>query len=97
MNSLIHTLLYAAATDPDGDAVTLTWYHYPLGDSYAEPKDADKNPVPVELAVSEDGAEASFTVPADAKSGDTLHVILEAIDAGGTNPRAYQRVIVTVA
>ncbi len=89
--------LHAAATDPDGDAVTLSWYHYPLGDSYEEAKDGDKNPVPVELAVSESGEEASFTVPADAKSGDTLHVILEAIDNGGTNPRAYQRVIVTVA
>ena len=43
------------------------------------------------------GETAEFTVPADAKVGDTLHVILEGVDAGGTNPRAYKRVIVTVA
>lgn len=88
--------LHATAADPDGDAVTLLWYHYPLGDSYTEPKGSDKNPLPIEITVSEDGAEARFTVPEDAKAGDTLHIILEAIDSGGTNPRAYQRVIVTV-
>ena len=88
--------LHALAQDPDGDAVTLCWYHYPLGDSYEEPKGSDKNPVPVEIAVSEDGGEAVFTVPADAQPGDTLHLLLEGIDNGGTNPRAYQRVIVTV-
>ena len=89
--------LHAEATDPDGDAVTFLWYHYPLGDTYEEAKDADKNPVPVEVTVSgENGEAAEFTVPADAKSGDTLHIILEGVDAGGTNPRAYQRVIVSV-
>ena len=90
--------MHASATDPDGDDVTFLWYHYPLGDTYEEKKDGDKNPIPVEIAVSgENGETAEFTVPADAKSGDTLHVILEGIDAGGTNPRAYQRVIITVA
>ena len=89
--------LHAEASDPDGDDVSFLWYHYPLGDTYEEVKDADKNPVPVELTVSGDnGGIAEFIVPSDAKSGDTLHVILEGIDAGGTNPRAYQRVIVTV-
>lgn len=89
--------LHAAAADPDGDAVTLCWYHYPLGDSYKEKNDKSKNPIPLELRVSDDGTEASFTVPEDAKQGDTLHVIVEGVDNGGTNPRAYQRVIVTVA
>ncbi len=89
--------LHAEASDPDGDDVSFLWYHYPLGDTYEEAKDADKNLVPVELTVSGDNGEiAEFIVPSDAKSGDTLHVILEGIDAGGTNPRAYQRVIVTV-
>ena len=32
----------------------------------------------------------------DAKSGDTIHIILECVDGGGTNPIAYQRVIITV-
>ena len=90
--------LHAQAADPDGDEVTFLWYHYPLGDTYEEEKDGDKNLIPIEVAVSgENGETAEFTVPADAKVGDTLHVILEGVDAGGTNPRAYQRVIVTVA
>ena len=71
--------------------------HYPLGDTYEEAKDSNKNPIPVELTVSgPDGETAEFTVPADAKPGDTLHIILEGIDAGGTSPRAYQRIILNV-
>jgi hypothetical protein len=90
-------ILHAEATDPDGDAVSFLWYHYPLGDSYVEEQDADKSLIPVEITVSgENGEIAEFIVPSDAESGETLHIILEGIDAGGTNPRAYQRVIITV-
>lgn len=89
--------LHAEASDPDGDDVTLRWYHYPLGDSYEEAVDDDKNPIAIELNVSGDGSEVSFTVPEDAQSGDSVHIILEGVDAGGTNPVAYQRVIVIVA
>ena len=90
--------LHAQAADPDGEEVTFLWYHYPIGDTYEEKKDGDKNLIPIEVSVSgENGETAEFAVPADAKVGDTLHVILEGVDAGGTNPRAYQRVIVTVA
>ncbi len=38
----------------------------------------------------------SFTVPKDAKSGDTIHIILEVQDNGAHNLKSYQRVIVTV-
>jgi len=38
----------------------------------------------------------SFTVPADAKSGDTLHMILEVQDDGNYNMKCYKRVIITV-
>ncbi len=38
----------------------------------------------------------SFTVPNDAKSGDTIHIILEVQDNGAHNLKSYQRVIVTV-
>ena len=87
--------LHAEASDPDGDAVMLNWIHYPLGDTYEEEKDGDKNPVAIQVRAAEDGS-ASFTVPDDAKPGDTIHIILEGVDQGGTHPRAYQRVIVTV-
>ena len=88
--------LHATAEDPDGDSVSYRWYHYPIGDTYEEATDSDKLPIAIPVTVSEDGTEASFTVPEDAKSGDTVHVILECVDGGGTNPIAYQRVIVTV-
>ena len=89
--------LHASAEDPDGDSVTFRWYHYPLGDTYEEKKDDDKNPVPVDVTVSGDAGEtAELTIPEDAKAGDTVHVILECVDGGGTNPVAYQRVIITV-
>lgn len=90
--------LHAKAVDPDGDSVTFRWYHYPLGDSYEEQKDGNKNPIPIEVTVSgEMGETAQWQVPAAAKAGDTIHIILEAVDGGGTNPIAYQRIILTVA
>lgn len=51
----------------------------------------------IEVTTSGENQEtATFTVPEDAKSGDTIHIIMEGVDGGGTNPVAYQRVIVTV-
>jgi len=38
----------------------------------------------------------TFTVPEDAKVGDTIHIILEVQDNGAHNLKHYQRVIVTV-
>lgn len=38
----------------------------------------------------------TFTVPEDAKPGDTLHMVVEAIDSGDFNLKHYQRVIITV-
>jgi|GEM_PF-1086316 len=38
----------------------------------------------------------SFTVPNDAKVGDTIHIILEVQDNGKHKLKHYQRVIVTV-
>ena len=46
-----------------------------------------------------DGADTeklTFTVPEDAKVGDTIHIILEGIDDGKFNLKSYQRVIITV-
>lgn len=88
--------LHASAEDPDGDPVSFRWYHYAIGDTYEEEKDGDKNPVAIAVTTSDDGATAEFTVPEDAQAGDTLHIILEGVDGGGTNPVAYQRVIVTI-
>ena len=43
-----------------------------------------------------DTKEVSFTVPSDAKSGDTIHIILEVKDDGKHTLKSYQRVIITV-
>lgn len=43
-----------------------------------------------------DKAEMSFVVPADAKSGDTIHMIVEVQDDGAHQLKHYQRVIITV-
>lgn len=89
--------LNGTAVDPDGDTTTFRWYHYPYGDTYAEAEDEDGNPAAIEITTSGDNQEtATFTIPSDAKSGDTIHIIMEGVDGGGTNPVAYQRVIVTV-
>lgn len=89
--------LNGTAEDPDGDTTTFRWYHYPLGDTYQEAEDEAGNPVAIEVTTSGENQEtATFTVPEDAKSGDTIHIIMEGVDGGGTNPVAYQRVIVTI-
>ncbi|WKL03266.1 hypothetical protein Q0F98_06310 [Paenibacillus amylolyticus] len=38
----------------------------------------------------------TFTVPDDAKSGDTLHIVAEVQDDGEHQLKHYQRVILTV-
>lgn len=38
----------------------------------------------------------TFTVPEDAKSGDTIHMIVEAVDNEEFNLKHYQRVIITI-
>ena len=43
-----------------------------------------------------DTEKMSFTIPDDAKSGDTFHIILEVQDDGAIPLKAYQRVIITV-
>ena len=39
----------------------------------------------------------SFTVPEDAKAGDTIHLVVEVQDDGAHTLKHYQRVVVTVA
>lgn len=44
-----------------------------------------------------DTEKVSFAVPADAKSGDTIHLVVEVTDDGAHTLKHYQRVVVTVA
>ena len=78
--------LKGAATDPDGDAVSLCWWQY---------REAGTSDVGLALEGA-DGAVVSFVVPSDAKPGETFHLILEAKDSGEPALCHFQRVILTV-
>lgn len=78
--------LTAKTNDPDGDQVNVTFWQYGDADTYAGE---------VELVPGE-GDQVTFTVPEDAKLGDTIHIIVEAQDNGELPITRYQRVIVTV-
>ena len=73
-------------TDPDGDALSYHWWHYPDPGTY-------RGTVSIECA---DGPKASFTVPEDARDGDTIHIICEVTDSGSPAITRYARKVVTV-
>ena len=79
--------LQGQTADPDRNAVAVKWWQYNDAGTY-----------PGEISFSSAvSASTSFQVPADAKPGQTIHVILEATDNGTPPLTRYQRVIVTVA
>ena len=41
--------------------------------------------------------QVSFVVPADARTGDTIHLVVEVRDSGSPQLTRYQRVVVHVA
>lgn len=73
-------------SDPDkGQTVSLNWWKH--GTSSYKGECNMQNP---------DKAQISFTVPADAKSGDEIHLILEAIDNGEIPLTKYLRLVIKV-
>ena len=77
--------LNGAASDPDGNAVSIKWWQFQSG-SYPN-KVVISNP---------DSAQAEVLIPKDAVGGQTIHLILEATDNGTPSLTKYQRVIITV-
>jgi hypothetical protein len=77
--------LVATARDPDGDQLNFQWWQYHEVDTY---------PGQVEIS-SANQAEASIQIPADIKSGQTIHLILEVTDDGIHPMTRYQRVVLT--
>ncbi|WP_019910291.1 DUF1593 domain-containing protein [Paenibacillus sp. HW567] len=109
--------LHAEGSDPDGDALTYSWWRYFEADTYQDFK-VKENAVEKEMAgdlqlglhrtlaagekldtIKLQGSDTNtvqFTIPADAKSGDTIHMIAEVQDNGKHQLKRYQRVIITV-
>lgn len=74
-----------ASTDPDGDALSHHWWHYPEPGSY-------RGDVVIDGAAT---PHPSIRVPPDA-ARKNFHLILEITDDGSPPLRAYRRVLVTV-
>ena len=82
----MNVLLSGSATDPDGDTVSFRWWQYDDADTY-------EGNIVIRNA---DNRQASYTVPEDAPTGTTIHVILEVTDIGLPALTRYQRVISVV-
>ncbi len=76
----------ATAFDPDGDQFDVKWWYFPVG-SY------EGNALAVESPAT---AQTTFTVPKNAKTGDTIHFVLQAIDHGAPSLTKYLRTIITI-
>lgn len=81
--------LTAKISDPDKNRLTAKWWRYADADTY-------DGTTPVRMTEARHGAfsSANVTVPADARAGENLHVILSVTDDGGLT--SYQRVVITV-
>lgn len=81
--------LVALASDPDGDELDCTWFRYHEADTYGSgvtvvPKDRS----------------CEVHIPADAQSGDSIHIICRVTDSPANRDdylTAYQRIVITVA
>ncbi|HEU4748843.1 MAG TPA: nucleoside hydrolase-like domain-containing protein, partial [Gemmatimonadaceae bacterium] len=78
--------LEAAASDPDGNTVSVRWWRWKDVDTY-----------PGEVSLSDPTALAThLQVPTDATPGQTIHLVLEATDNGVPALTRYQRATVSV-
>ena len=73
-------------TDPDKDEITVKWWPYVSACTY-------KGKVSVADPTQ---SSTTFTIPTDAQTGDTIHLILEATDNGMPPLNHYLRLIITV-
>ncbi len=77
--------LKAAVSDPDGDEVDVSWIQF-NANSY-------QGDVEVEDATA---AITSLIVPEDAKEGQTIHMVLQAVDSGSPALTHYHRIIIKI-
>lgn len=77
--------LTGSGADPDGNQLSIQWWQYLEAGTY---------PKKVKIQNS-NTLNANLVVPADAVSGQTIHVILEVTDDGKPPLSRYQRVVIT--
>jgi len=68
---LVH-LDASPSKDPDGDDLTFSWWQYQEADTYT-------GAVKIKNA---NATKAAYKVPGDAKSGESIHLVLEVKDSG---------------
>ncbi len=78
--------LRGSASDPDGDELAYSWWQYVEAGTY-------RGAVRIE---DTNGPEAAIVVPEDARTGDTIHLLLEVTDDGTPPLTRFQRVVVEV-
>lgn len=84
-------------TDPDGDAVSYSWFYYHEAGTFPVSSARSGQPIEIDNA---DQAKARFTVPTArvmAPGTGEIHIILAVTDQGRPRLTRYQRVIVEVA
>jgi len=73
-------------SDPDGDSLNIRWWQYTEADTY-------QGTVEIKGSTKKN---ASFKVPGDASSENTIHIICEVTDSGTPQLTRYQRVVVKI-
>ena len=75
----------AKVSDPDSNSLTLNWLQFNVGTYNGEVEITDA-----------DSASPSVIIPSDARSGETIHLVLTATDNGQPSLTKYHRTIITV-
>lgn len=77
--------LIATTTDPDKNNVAVSFWQYQEAGTF-----------PGKVTIIANGKNAKIEIPASAKSGETIHIIVEGKDNGTPFITRYQRVVLTV-
>jgi Protein of unknown function (DUF1593) len=78
--------LQGVTSDPDGNAVTVKWWQW---------REVGTYPGTIAL-VNPTALATSMQIPADARAGQTIHLVLEATDDGTPALTRYQRLVISV-
>ncbi len=78
--------LIGKASDPDKNTLHAKWWNYAEAGTY--PGKVDVQPI--------DEFATQFTVPNDAKTGQTIHMILEVSDDGEPSLARFQRIVIQI-